>query len=427
MSKKERLIEWAKNAVIILLLICTVVLLKEAKYYNNAFELISSAFISTRDSIQAANTEPTEDDPYASASPMAVVVSIGYGNRYASIYDAELVSTDYQRFSATLGEALGSSGEPVKVSRQEWNDILAGEGVYIQFLAPQPLSVISALAGTSMNSRAGQVMSEMLCLSCGEDSVSLYYMDSDGAFYSCETGVSAETFRAKLFEFVPNGAVFAYEKRALSQLEGTLLIPGTMPDIFTVMTGSIPSQSRLKELAAGLFGMNEYTANEYSESDGALVYLDGNSELKIASNGMVEYSGGEQALKISTDSLSGALSLCWRLINSSLELTCGEAELYVSGMDFDETSGNYRICFDYAVNCIPVRLGDEKHAAVFEISAGSLGSAQLCFRSFSIGEDTIDVLPILQAAAIAAANGNESVMLVYAETGNELNCIWVLK
>lgn len=422
----KRIIEWGKNALIVLLLICTVFLLKETEYYSTAFDYISGVFISTRDSIQASDKSEDSDGSGAYVYPMALSVSIGSGNRYASTYDEATVQADFQRFSAILAEALGSSGEPVKISRESWKNALERESVYVLMPAAQPLAAISRILGSDMAGSAGRMQSKELCLSCETGSVRLYYIGSDGNFYYCDTGVSDETLLARVAEFVPNNARFSHEISSLSSLRDSMLVPDHMPEILSVSAGGVPSAARIKELIFSEFEVNEYSVSEYTENDGTTVILDGERSFRLLSDGCVSYSPEQAGVSPGGGGLQEALELCWSIVSGTIALEGGDAAVYVSSVESPE-EGFYEIKFGYAVNGIVVSMGEDVYAARFSFENGMLSHAFLRFKSYTLGQDALALLPVMQAAAIASESGEGGIELVYSESAEGINCVWVPK
>lgn len=423
MSKKEKLLEWFKTGLIIFLLLAAAFLLVRTDYYDYAFEYIAGMFTSAKDSIQPSDNAETASVSSAKIEPMAVSVYLGAGSRHASVYDRESILNDYQRFSVYLAEALGSAGEPVESNRQSWLNALGGQSVYFRFLSPQPLSFLSGVLGTQMSSSAGLASSEELCIACEDNSVRLYYR-ADAGYYFCSTGVSADALRARLMEFVPNGAYFSHEISSLSDLRESILVPETLPPIKSIVSGGTCSQARMKDLSFEPFEINEYTVSEYMEGDGKIVYLDTGGSLHISTGGIVEYFGnGSSGINSVSSGLENVLSLSWNIINRTLSEESGFADIFYS---HTIQEGNVtKVYFSYSANSIPISLSGGGYAAEFEFTGSRLSYAKLCFRNFTVVEDIIDVPPLTLAAAIAYANGSSSIKLTYSESGTGINCVWV--
>jgi hypothetical protein len=82
------------------------------------------------------------------------------------------------------------------------------------------------------------------------------------------------------------------------------------------------------------------------------------------------------------------------------------------------------VLLDYAVDGIPVRIADG-HAAEIVIRGETVVQARLSLRRFTRTAERTELLPCLQAAAIAAsAQGRPE--LIYADAGEATECMWVV-
>lgn len=427
MSKKEKVKEAGKTLLIILLLINTVFLLHETKLYSSAFEFLPSLLEDGSENTQSLDDVDSETLTFGSAFPLAISVSIGEGNRYAAIYDKETVEAEYQRFSAALGEALGSAGDAIKVDKISWEKALARESVYIRFYSAQPLELLSKQLGAEMHSDAAFYLSEELCLSCDEDSTRLFFKTENGEYYTCTTAVSISALRGRIIEYIPNGASFSHEYELLDALDDTILIPGRLTKIYAVSLAGNISQTRISEMLFTSFGLNEFTVSKYTEANGTVVYLDNSSVISVSPAGKAYYSNdGDDSIRLGYNTLESAYSITWQIVNSTLGAIEDDAEVYLSKIEINEAGGDYIFYFDYEINGIPLVLQDG-HACVIEFSDERLVAANLWIKSYILSQETIEVLPVFQAAAISADKGNESVKLVYSESSEGIKCIWVDK
>ena len=73
---------------------------------------------------------------------------------------------------------------------------------------------------------------------------------------------------------------------------------------------------------------------------------------------------------------------------------------------------------------IPVRLASG-HAAEIVMRGSTVVQARLQFRRFARGEERTEMLPWLQAAAIALDAGSVPA-LIYADAGDATECMWVI-
>ena len=75
--------------------------------------------------------------------PYAAAVTLSDGTRCGAAWGSGSQAI-YERFSALLGEALGSAGNPVRATAESWREALSGPGAYFDFRAQLPLALLAA-------------------------------------------------------------------------------------------------------------------------------------------------------------------------------------------------------------------------------------------------------------------------------------------
>ena len=91
------------------------------------------------------------DEGYApAAAPYCIVLTPEDGAHCAVMYNGEELAETYGRFSAMLGEALGSSFGAEAVTEDDWRAALGGQGVYFDFYNDFLLSTYAIWLGTTM-------------------------------------------------------------------------------------------------------------------------------------------------------------------------------------------------------------------------------------------------------------------------------------
>lgn len=347
-----------------------------------------------------------------------------HSGRYGATYDSVRVEALYNRFSAALGEALGSSGTPVEVNEAQWRAALTGAGVYFDYLYEQPLSVLAAWLGTEITGGAASHTARRICLAMEGDGLALYYMrPRSGGYYRCDTALSVSAFAARLREYTANGASFVWELTEDEDLdayalleEGLLTLPavsGTNPLRDAAASAQLP----------GIFGLN--ASRHYSEQDGT-VYVEGDATLRVLNSGMVSYRCPEGGLELGGTVMSAqavveaARVLCQKGPGAS----CAAAELGLSGLRYDQGNNTYSVSFEYIINGVPVRLADGA-AVELTITDGRLCEAVMYFRSYAPSGETATPLPQgLALAAVRSAGGGEP-LLAYVDTRKEVSLQWL--
>lgn len=361
----------------------------------------------------------------AAAVPFAAAVTGSVGMRYGLTYGEERVAELYGRFSAALGEALGSSGTPEAITEAQWRDALDGPGVYFDFLYEQPLSVLAVWLGTEITGGASSHTARRICLAPEGDGLTLYYLrERDYSFYRCETALSASAFAQWLEAYTPNGAAFAWELSDDESLDPYALLETgllTLP----VVTASNPCRETVS--AADLQALFGFTvALSYAESDGTVVYVEGDATLRVSPAGTVSYRCAEGGLGLGPEGMStqaaveAARALCQRGPGSG----SGAGSLGLSGVRYDQATEAYIICFDYAVDGIPVVLPDGP-AVELTIAGGTLREAVMRFRCYTPEEETCTPLPAEQALAAVCAKGGGEPLLAYVDGQGAVELQWL--
>ncbi len=423
MRDKRKIIEHAKSALIVVLLISAVFLLYETGYYSSAFSSFDKIFFSNNDASQKIDASDAESGSMVSSRARMISVCLGPNGRYGSAYNSEFVEEDYSRFSAFLAEALGSASAPTIVDEAYWVKALESESVYFDYYSQQYLSLLSLQLGTKLSAGAQEAIASEFCLSCEGETVYLLYRCGD-EFYSCSTAVSNTALRERIHEYIPNNALFSHSDKLLSGMKSSELILKTLNSVPAIQSGGNPDVGQMLEILMPALGVNEYTTSSYKESDGTAVYVDSNSVMRLSASGYASYELSGEAPKTASDTdVKAAIDFCWEIVNSTVGKSCGEANLYISQIDAGE-NGEFIVSYDYMLNGVPIRSGG-RHAAVLIINNAELTNAELYFRSYLSSDAELKILPMYQAAAMASANGSEGIELRYYDVSEIIDCFWV--
>lgn len=436
MNKKARVRERLKTALIIVLAAGVVLLGSMTGLYSQLLSA-SPAISAVADSVRFWSRRGTSGEESGSEQKRAswdiATVSIAVvsenGARCAAKYDIDKTQEMYNRFSAYLGEALGSAGEPQSVDESVWRAALNSPGVYFDFMCSAPLSVVTDRLGTNAAQSVADYCARRLCLyRNADDGLLLGFMADDGGFYSCMTGLNYSQLSEKISAYAGNGAKFGFELiDELPGIEHYALILDTVPAVYDVSC-SAPDMSTADEKSLlSVFAMNSYVASSYTEADGTRVFVEGGGILRADTAGRVVYrltgdSGmtvGDGGTFTEVEAVNAALSL----VNSSVGQFSGDGELFLSELTFDRLSGRCTVSFDYSVDGIPVDLGGE-HAAQVQMASGAITAVRLNYRSFAVGNELQHPLPERLAAAIVGASGGGETVLTYIEGAQNVSLEW---
>ena len=277
----------------------------------------------------------------AAAEPLSMMLTPESGAHCGIMYSGQELQSAYERYSATLAEALGSSGEPEEISEEAWRSALNETGVFFDFYCDFQLSSLAIWLGTDISGSAAGHTARRICIYLDEGQVWLSYIRSrdSGGFYRCSTSVSASEFAARVDESLPNGAEYAFElSPSYDALDPyTVLVQGT------IRLDMLSSENSLRyagdeELFAA-FGLNSLLASTYPESDGTQVSVEGEATLRLGFDGVLRYTNRSALEGSSPISPSDAVELTRRILAGSAGLESGVAELRLSYIYLDGSPG----------------------------------------------------------------------------------------
>lgn len=365
---------------------------------------------------------------YATAAkPQVMAVSPDDGVHYGAAFTSE-VDELYERFSAFLGEALGTSEQIIQLTTEQWLAALSRRGIYFDFAVPQRLDCLAAWQQTSVPWDTENICARRLFLSVEEQDVRLYFaVEGSGAAYCCDTEVEAGALSTRMERYQSNGAYFAFEREETDRLDADVLI---VPAVDTVrgVSGTAVSFVGRTETVLQQFGMNTVTATSYQEASGTAVYLDGYSTLRIQQDGLITYER-EPGQDLPEFDLRGTVSLpelADRLYSLTMELSGNGgdcAQLRLLQADYDLQNDRYTVSFAYFIDGMQVCCGLGP-AAEFTFAGGTLTQAALCLRQYEFTGETQTPLPAVQAAALVSASGGTDPVRVYQDMGDRVTVSW---
>lgn len=409
-----------RKALIVLLFTAAVLLLRETGYYAGLREKLQHG--GERQETLAGTESTGSARPAGAVQPMAAVVNLGGSEHWGAVYDAERVTEIFRRFSADFAEALGSAELPEPLSEDRLYACLNSCGVYLRFYCSQPLELLSAWLGTEASREAAGRSAELMCLCADGGETLLCCRTAEGDCFCCKTAVSAERLCERTAEYSADATQYAFENKSLQGGDGCAVLCGgsrTVPAVNCAVPqlGTAEMNALLQSV-----GMNSYVTGSYTEADGTAVYIDEESTLRLSPAGSMNYRCPAFPAAEETRTLSEAVTLAWQTAENCMGASCGDGTLIFAGASCGE-NGRYTVCFDYAVNGIPVHFASG-HGAEIVLRGDRVIQARMQLCSFTVGEEMTALLPDLQAFAIAAA-GDASAALCYTAGGETMYCNWV--
>ena len=352
--------------------------------------------------------------------PRAVMVLQPGGARTASVYQGSVTTGWFLRFSALLGEAVGSAGDPETVS-EEWfqTAVHAGSACFLLEF-PCPLRLLSGWLGAGGG--AEQYASDFLCLCLEDTEVSLLFR-TEGRYYRCSTAVVPDTLSARMAEYQGAGFSFAWELPLLRGTDPFLPVVETLPTVFVPVERNGADDMDAATLAEAA-GMNSRLISSYYDADGTLVINENTESLRLERSGTMIYRAEETAGQSAQERLSDAVGSVCGMLRRCAASCGGEGELVFAGIAPGEEAEEYLVRMEYCVSGIPVRFADGP-AGTALIRNGQVLRAELRLRRLSLTSKQETVLPVLQAAAIAAQRDSGTPKLVYDAGRDGIRCVWV--
>ncbi|HBR09277.1 MAG TPA: hypothetical protein DD735_10370 [Clostridiales bacterium] len=426
-KNKNRMIDAGKNVLIVILMITAALLAVKSGLFSGR------GAPNVLDGVLPFGQETPlsgENGIYtAAAAPFYIVVTPQKGAHCAVVYDGEAVRAAYSRFSALLGQAIGSSGEPEAATDGEWKTALSGSGIYFDFLSDQPLSVLAGWLGTSVSGGAADHTARRICIAADGSGVTLYYIRARyGTVYRCKTALSNTDISDNIAGYLPDGTAFNFELASpFLMVDGNALITTGRLDIHSATAENPLNSTAGVDGLLSAFEMNSVLAEYVQLTDGTELYVEGDATMRIEANGTVMYSDtgqqGQEDVPTPAQAIEMARALCQKTIGAD----CGAASVYLSSIWKDSEAGEYQITFDYSLNGLPITFSDGSSAAELTLTGSGVTSAKMILRKYRILDDSENPLPAMQAAAVVQAMGGGEPVLSYTDDYGSVAVNWVVR
>ena len=397
----RRIIGMAQNVLIVLLIVSAVVLAGGRAGFS--FEGSLPRY---------AGPGPDEGSGLAeygaAAEPMCILTTPERGVHDAAMYDGRALEEAYSLYSSALAEALGSAGEPVETGFSDWERALSGPGVYFDYYTDLQLSSLAAWLGSEMSSSAAGDTARRLCLSLSGGEVSLYYVHGRyNTVWRCSTELNYTELYERVAESRNRSASFVFElENPLEHVDPYAVVVSGQIELRSVSgENSLDTGNAASIMAA--FGMNANLVSSYTETDGTDVYLEGSTTLRPGSGGVLRFVRPVDEPASAPIAPSDAVQLTREVLEGTVGLESGAAELRLSHIFYDTAAGEYTLRYDYVIDGLPVRLQGRECAAELRLSGGVLTFADIAFRGYSYTGGIERPMPALLAAAAADAAGGE--------------------
>lgn len=409
MRDKRRLIEWGKDAAIVLLTLSAVWLLSMTPLIQDS-GLLDLLAPQESPGVGAGGGQGT------AMLPVRLAVT-GEGGRCGVQYNEERLEELFPPLGALLGDALASAGQPQPLDEGEWRRYLQGKGIYFDFGGGVPLSALERwLQGSGNGVLTGSARRVLLCAGAG-DQVVLCWQEADGGqFFRSATALTQALHLDPVTEgAAPNGAYFAFENPVLADRLASYTLVTEDQGEGACYAASLPLAEEGQK-AAALEALS-FSSQDHAPVSGGEVYVDGGDRLVVSDNGTVTYRAAQGEKYPAGPGLADGVDAARTLAEASLGPMCGEARLYL--MSAQEVEGAVRVRFGYLLDGCAVYLGSEGWAAEFWIRDGCVTQFTLRFRCYAADGERTLLLPVDKAAAMLPdlAAQRRELVLQYRDGG----------
>ena len=422
--RRKKWLELGKDVLIVLLALTVVVLTilaLPAKTVTDTpwLAAIVRPFASVMGLSQAELTyTPLADAGSVTGAAQPIYISVrNPAGRTSFQADFDALDSAFEQFGAALGQALETAQEPQYASAAALHAALGKTSV--AFCYPGELS--SALVASWLNAATTVAEHAKWFVLSAEDTAASLYLVSDKT-YVCQTQLEAESLEQLLQSCTPDGSFFAFEDTTgrYSGIAPMSLLPAQTPQLLAAETAN-PCDARFSDALAAQLGFNPYGDARYADDAGNITYTETGYALSVSAQGLLRLKSEAQVSRFQAASTQQAdLVECARALLASMASgALADARLYLTDVRQD---GTQTVCtFDYFLNALPVTLTDG-HAAEVRFSGTSILLAQLKLKSYTLGTQTLAVLPAAQAASIVQS-GRE-LRLVYSDSSSGVTAGW---
>ncbi|MGM9662282.1 MAG: hypothetical protein ACI3WR_04220 [Oscillospiraceae bacterium] len=360
--------------------------------------------------------------------PVTLAVFDAYGDRRC-----QFLSTGDSAFTAVEGlleDALCEYPAAEPSSYEAFRQALALPGVYVSFPSAIPFSLFSERLGLPSESDA---LLRRLLLTAEEGALILYYSDGE-QYFRCATALPAAELTATAEGLGGEACLFAFEQEEYAALDPLTVLSSSLPQ-YAVLTARSREELLESDELLTFFGFSAHTTSRYTEASGTEVVVESPRSLRIAPDGRITYSGSAsyapagfslsgQAEPSLPELVDGAYALLSHLLGDG----AGEARLYLSSVSYDAGENSCLLSFSYMANGLPLASSDGRAAAELHITGGTVTQLSLLCRSYAVSDSASLLLPLRQAAAIAAGYEGMELALSYVDGGGESASVsWLMR
>ncbi len=414
---KRKALEITKTILIVLLLLSALFLLRENGYisFNSRRKNVDDGSEGISHSIESSN--------YINFySPTSLCVCLGAKGSYGLIYNDSEISDIAGKYSALVGEALGTAENVQDVDISKLREYLDGVGVYFGFAAELPLDCIADALGTNSSEELSGISTEFLYLFCGLDSNASLIFGNENNAKIARTSLPNSLIIAINNLFLPNSVAFSFSYSEYEGMSPFILIEEDLSEIYSYSYKSAYSSGFNRVGFLDSFGMNSVTASDYTDREGAFAFIDNGKDLRITTNSISFKDVAEDSE--SDLSVYQQIRYAAYIVDKSVIPYIGDASVRLTSVSGDIR--NLTVSFSYFINGMSVS-GTGNNSITAHFDNGRLSSFNAYVLNFANTNEIVKLLPMSKSAAIAVGNKKTNLNLVLVPENGRLTCGWVTK
>lgn len=423
--------EKIKNLLICVLIVGMVYLTYSVWFFDSPFgEIHLDELVNIASSGIVSENEEGADLETFGIRPLAIAVRDDKGARGA-VYDDKTCFELYEKLRGVLSEALTSASSISETDEKEWNELLEGDGIYIDYGGNVPVDVLRVWLGGKDEST--ELCARSFIFSTEKKKIRILAKNTaSGKIYACESNASSQK-AGELLESVSEGKIsFAaeLEDEDFIAVRSEMLITDKteMPAVISAYNSYATFNAEVRNACLESFGLDGATPSTYSEQDGTEVFVADMITLKISPSGIVSYSDPRErtdetlGLNVSAEGIeptfAEATEAARRLAASVASKLPTAGGIYI--ISASRTGDETELVFGRHMGGIPVDMNGTAYFARIVISGASIRAAKINLRGYDATAQSAEILSEkLAAAAVRGSGKTGELNLRYNDTGEQ--------
>lgn len=404
-----------KTILLTLLVICSFLFAAqnwfgEGLWPQGQTPFVEAGFFSFLGNLFDGGEEQVTLSAYAALTDPEWIVANRQGSQKELYTSADPSYADLNGLGEELLSALFSgtrTATPIEGGQEAYRAMLRTQSLCLHYRTPMPIPLLCRVLSLPESALENiQVVEELL------------FLPSESSATACTlAAIDAQTGNAMTFDFpfAPDRLrsaierntredsylTYAFEINLGQENTAAPLSPMTaisMEPVVTPILSVSPLQTSVTESVLPLFGYNPQTPKRYTEADDSQVFLDRKSQLRIASDGAVEFVSDTDAQGLRLTESSEPHAILQALLNlaESIDHAAFDGENEGQLVITSDLTDLSTVTMDYVCAGRPIRLNDGA-AVTATLSGGQLVSYRQQLRNYRKTTETATAPDVLSA------------------------------